>query len=103
MMFSEAGMAAPDELLVASFFRDDMTVWCNKIVRALASGDNEQLAQAIDDAEAHHLIVHAARMRVVLAQRTGDRSQLVRARKVLEPLRDIHYLRKLEEVEDALA
>jgi tetratricopeptide (TPR) repeat protein len=102
-MFSETGLAAPDELLVDSFFRDDMTVWCTKIVHALASGDNAQLAQAIDNAEAHHLVVHAARMRMVLAQRTRDRSQLERARDVLQPLGDIHYLRKLEEVEAALA
>jgi hypothetical protein len=52
----------------------------------------------IDDAEAHGLIPHAARMRIVLAQRTGDRAQLERARPVLERLGDKQFLRKLEAV-----
>ena len=69
---------------------------------ALASGDTVRLAAAIDAAEAHHLVVHAARMRIVLAQRTGDRAPLARARPVLERLGDRQFLRRLEEVQAAL-
>ena len=57
-----------------------------------------QLEHAIDEVEASHRIVHAARMRIVLAQRTGDPMHLERARPVLEQLGDRRSLRKLEEV-----
>jgi class 3 adenylate cyclase len=73
------------------------------IAEALAAGDDAQLAAAIDEAEAHGLVPHAARMRVVLAQRTGDDEQLERARPVLERLGDRQFLRRLEEVRGALA
>ncbi|HEX9038347.1 MAG TPA: adenylate/guanylate cyclase domain-containing protein [Ktedonobacterales bacterium] len=75
---------------------------CMAIARALADGENAALAAAIDDAEAHGLIPHAARMRIVLAQRTGDRTQLERARPVLERLGDRLFLRKLAEAQRAL-
>jgi class 3 adenylate cyclase len=68
------------------------------IARALAGGDSARLAAAIDDAEAHGLIPHAARMRIVLAQREGDRTQLERARPTLERLGDRQFLRRLDEV-----
>jgi class 3 adenylate cyclase len=73
-----------------------------RIAFALADEDDAQLAEAIDAAEAHGLIPHAARMRVVLAQRADDRSQLERARPVLERLGDKQFLRRLEEIQDAL-
>jgi class 3 adenylate cyclase len=73
------------------------------IAEALAAEDNERLAQAIDEAEAHQLIVHAARMRIVLAQRTRDKGHLDRARAVLERLGDRLFLCRLQEVEAALA
>ena len=98
-MYSEAGLQAPQKFMLGGVFQSDMTTWCMQIAQALLDDDNTRLAQTIDDAEAHQLIVHAARMRVVLAQRTGDRSQLQRARTVLERLQDRYYLRKLEEVE----
>jgi class 3 adenylate cyclase len=69
---------------------------------ALEQDDNNLLAQAIDRAETNQLVVHAARMRIVLAQRTGDRSQLERARSVLQRLGDHMHLRKLEEVEQGI-
>lgn len=72
------------------------------IAQAIADDDNAQLARAIDEAEEHGLIPYAARMRVVLAQRTGDHSQLERARSVLECLQDCQYLKKLEEVATSL-
>src|SRR5262249_46725572 len=61
---------------------------CIAISEALAGGDEIRLAEAIEDAEAHGLIPHAARMRIVLAQRTGERTPLERARPVLERLGD---------------
>lgn len=69
---------------------------------ALEQDDNSLLAQAINRAEADQFIVHAARMRIVLAQRTGDCSQLERARPVLQRLGDHMHLRKLEEVEQRI-
>ena len=42
------------------------------------ANDNAALARAIDEAEEHQLIVHAAHMRIVLAKRTGDLSRLAR-------------------------
>jgi class 3 adenylate cyclase/tetratricopeptide (TPR) repeat protein len=83
--------------------RFDALLQCVAIAAALAGNDNGGLAAAIDEAEAHGLIPHAARMRIVLAQRTGDRTHLDRARPVLEQLGDRQFLRRLEEVEGALA
>ncbi|HUY76851.1 MAG TPA: adenylate/guanylate cyclase domain-containing protein [Ktedonobacterales bacterium] len=68
------------------------------IAQALADDDNDALALAIDEAERHHLVVHAARMRIVLAQRTGDRAHLDLARPTLERLQDRVSLRRLAEV-----
>ena len=102
MFFSECGESAPARLLEASLIREDMATWCRNIAQALAAGDNIQLASAIDEAEAHQLIVHAARMRVILAERTGDRTHLERARPVLEELGDRRFMRKLEKVESEL-
>ena len=48
------------------------------------------------------MIAHAARMRIVLARRTGDRTQLERARPMLEQIGDRQFLRRLEEVASAL-
>ena len=101
-MYSEAGLQTPQKFMQGGVFQNDMTTWCMQIAQALIDDDNARLAQAIDDAEAHQLVVHAARMRIVLAQRTGDRSQLERARTVLERLQDRYCLRKLEEVEAAI-
>ncbi|HEX9035882.1 MAG TPA: adenylate/guanylate cyclase domain-containing protein [Ktedonobacterales bacterium] len=80
----------------------DLHLRCMGIARALAAGDNAALAEAIDDAEAHGLAPHAARMRVVLAQRTGVRGRLERARPALKRLGDRLFLRRLAEVEAAL-
>jgi hypothetical protein len=69
-----------------------------RVAEALASGDDARLAEAIEEAEAGQLIAHAARMRIVLAQHTGDRAHLVRSRTVLERIGDRQFLRRLEEV-----
>ena len=103
MLFTEHGLCPPSELVEQNtYFADDLTLRATAIASALAADDNEALARAIDEAEAHHLTVHAARMRIVLARRTGDRSQLERARSVLEPLEDRLFLGKLREVERSL-
>jgi len=84
--------------LLALRCSDDLSVWCVKIAEALTAENYARLEAAIDEAEAYSLIVHAARMRIVLAQRTGNRSHLKRARPVLEQLGDRKFLRRLEEV-----
>ena len=101
--FSEAGMKPPAKLMLGTVFQNDMTTWSVQIAQALLDDDNTALASAIDAAEAHGLLVHAARMRIVLAQRSSDRAQLDRARPVLERLNDLRSLRRLEEVEALLA
>jgi hypothetical protein len=69
-----------------------------EIAQSLSDDDNTRLAVAIDEAEAHGLIPHATRMRVILARRTGDPSLLERARPILERLGDKLFLRKLERI-----
>lgn len=102
---SEHGQTSPTGLL--HFFLDmglkyGIFTYIVDIAAALEANDTIRLAQAIDEAEAHQHIVHAARMRIVLAQRTQDKTQLARARPVLERLGDRLHLRKLEEVEQEL-
>jgi class 3 adenylate cyclase/tetratricopeptide (TPR) repeat protein len=100
---AEHGLPAPSRLIHA--VRDigtDASKGIAAIAEAVAGGDDIRLAAAIDAAEARHLVVHAARMRIVLAQRTGDAAQLERARPALERLGDRQFLRRLEEVQAAL-
>src|SRR5262249_33886527 len=89
MIFSEPGLLLPQRLLdllarhpVAR--SHDALHRCTGIAVALAGGDATRLAEAIEDAEVHGLIPYAARMRIVLAKRTGERTPLERARPVLE-------------------
>ncbi len=79
--------------------------WANEMVRqyvaiaeALAARDATRLTTAIQEAETHDLVTHAARMRIILAQQTHDRAPLERARPVLQRLGDRRSLRRLEEV-----
>jgi hypothetical protein len=101
--FTERGLLAPG-WLIQKYQADglDSSHACARVAQALTSGDNAQLAAAIEAAEARHLLPLAARTRIVLAQRTGDRAQLDRARLVLEALGDRQFLRRLEEVAAAL-
>jgi class 3 adenylate cyclase len=104
---SERGVPWRPDLLrfareTADRSREDIVVRTVAVAEALAAGDDAWLAAAIKDAEAHGLIPHAARMRIVLAQRTGDRDYLELARPVLERLGDRQFLRRLEEVQAAL-
>ncbi len=105
LYFVERDLPAPGALLAAARERrlgGNLSDALAEVVAALASGDTVRLAAAIDDAEARHLIPHAARMRIVLAQRTGDPAPLKRARPILEQLGDRQFLRRLEEVQHAL-
>jgi hypothetical protein len=103
MFMSERGVLVPRPLLdlLASrhWVRFIHPLSCAlAIAEALAAGDNARLAAAIEDAETQGLIPHAARMRIELARRTGDRQQLERARPVLERLGDRQFLRRLDEL-----
>ena len=103
---SERGVHAPLSLItktMTKYDKIDMFIRCGEIAQALAAGDDAWLARAIDDAEAHHLIVHATRMRIILAQRTGDCTQLERAEPILERLEDRQFLHRLEEVATHIA
>jgi class 3 adenylate cyclase len=107
MFLSERGRPTPRALLDRVAARPetryiDVLRRATGIAEALAAGDEARLAKAIEDAEAHHLVPHAARMRIVLAQRTSVGAHLDRARPVLEQLGDRQFLRRLEEVEVAL-
>jgi tetratricopeptide (TPR) repeat protein len=103
MFLQERAASAPAGLITRARLWPNGTVrWVVEIAEALGTSDLARLAKAIDEAEAHGLIVHAARMRIVLAQRTSDRTQLSRARPVLERLGDRQFLRRLEEVAKAL-
>lgn len=107
MFLSERGLPlAPALINLLSVSRKARAIHvlnhCVQIALALAACDDARLAVAIDDAEAHGLIPHAARMRIVLAQHTGDRTQLERARSILEQLGDRQFLRRLEDVAAAL-
>jgi tetratricopeptide (TPR) repeat protein len=106
MFLSERGAPPQADLLwlareQAGRVRTDCLMRTLAIAAALAASD-AQLAAAIDAAEAHGLVPHAARMRIVLAQRTGDAAHLDRARPVLERLGDHQFLRRLEEVATTL-
>ena len=73
-----------------------------EIAHALTTGDLLRLAQAIDEAEAHKLVHHAARMRVILAQRSHDPRPLALVRPVLERLGDRQFLCHLEKASQTI-
>jgi class 3 adenylate cyclase len=68
------------------------------VSKALASNEHWQLEKAIEALEEQRLSAHAARMRIILAQRTGEYKHIEQARPLLEALQDRQYLCKLEEV-----
>jgi class 3 adenylate cyclase/tetratricopeptide (TPR) repeat protein len=102
-LFSEQELPPLDAVTALGTYNvDDITLSASKIVRALRANDNDALTCAIDEAEEHRLTVHAARMRIVLAKRTGDLRQLARARSVLIRLEDRLFLRRADAVAAAL-
>jgi class 3 adenylate cyclase/DNA-binding CsgD family transcriptional regulator len=100
MLCNEHGTRLPEAFVAPLLSQptQDMLIWCGQIARALTNEDNARLATAIEEAEKHGLVVHAAHMRVVLAGCTGDRSQLERAWPILQQLGDRRFLHRLEEV-----
>jgi hypothetical protein len=103
MFLSERGIRAPRELLDAAAAEAyveqvPFPLLYLAIAEALSADDDERLAAALEDAEQGGVVAHVARMRIVLAQLSGDRAQLEQARPVLQRLGDRQFLRRLEEV-----
>ncbi len=103
MFLTDRGIPAPRALIARLRFLNSSLLidqWTHllELAEALENSDPVRLTRAIDEAEDHGMIEQAARLRIVLAQRTGDRTQLERARPVLEQLGDRQFLRRLEEV-----
>jgi hypothetical protein len=73
------------------------------IAEALSQNDSQRLAHCIALLERQQDIVHAARMRIVLGERTRDLTQLELARSVLQQLGDQKFLQRLTEVENKLS
>jgi class 3 adenylate cyclase len=102
--YSEHGLSAPPALLTGAEqlqSKGDSPLLARylAIAQALATNNLAALARAIDEAETAGHLPHAARMRLILAQRSGDRQQLERARPILERLRDRRALRRLARIE----
>jgi hypothetical protein len=107
-LYSEHDLSAPEPLLSSADqlqreSRSALLAPYLAIAQALATRNLQALEQAIDEAEAAGHSVHAARMRLVLAQRSSDRQQTERARPVLERLGDRRALRRLAEIDHLLA
>jgi hypothetical protein len=105
MFLSERGAKAPPTLIEAARKEESARQvnalrQAGEIAHAVAGKNVSDLALAIDQVERHGLIPHAARMRIVLAQLTGDPGPLCAARSRLQELDDRRFLHRLE---DALA
>ncbi|GHO46522.1 adenylate/guanylate cyclase domain-containing protein [Ktedonospora formicarum] len=102
LILNERGVALSEEE-ISRVNEDGSGYRCwREIAQALTANDNDRLAQAIDEAEANGLAPHAARMRLVLAQRCGDLTHFERARPVLERLGDRQGLRRLQEISEGI-
>jgi class 3 adenylate cyclase/tetratricopeptide (TPR) repeat protein len=104
---TDRGVTAPSALMtrlntLISVQPMDHLIWLVEFAEALAEEDNVRLSTTIKEVEALSLFALAARMRIVLAQRTGDRSQLERARPTLERIGDRQFLRRLEKISAVL-
>ncbi|EFH86759.1 ATP-binding protein [Ktedonobacter racemifer] len=73
-----------------------------EIAYAILTDDNERFARALEKLEQYQEVVHAARLDIVLAERTGDRRYLGMARPILERLQDRQFLRRLNDVAERL-
>ena len=103
MFLTDRGISAPPALIarlgiLLNVLPIDHLIRLVATAEALVSEENERLSAAVEEEESHGLIAQATRMRIVLAQRTGDRSQLERARPMLERIGDRQFLRRLEKV-----
>ena len=105
LFMNERGLAAPPMLIVQGRMissTDNLLLRLIEINEAISAGNTEQLAAAIDQAETYGLRPHAARMRIVLAQRLGNPILLEQVRPVLEEFGDHRTLRRLEKVQIVL-
>jgi hypothetical protein len=73
-----------------------------EVARAIRDRDPERLAAAIAEVDARRWVPDGARLRIVLAEMTGDPAPLEQARPVLERVGDRQFLRRLEEVAASL-
>lgn len=74
-----------------------------EMASAMLNNDSKRLRQIIEEMAHKQETVHVTRMRIVLAERTGDRAQLEHARPILEGLQDRQALRRLNDVAERLA
>jgi hypothetical protein len=105
MFLSEHGVVSPEALLTLPM-NDPWAARLNQgimsIAQALAAADDDALAAAINEAERYDIVVHAARMRLILAERTRDLAQLERAHAILERIGDRVATRRAREALVAL-
>jgi class 3 adenylate cyclase/DNA-binding XRE family transcriptional regulator len=105
-MLNERGIPAPDALIdyVLDHTDEYKPVGPSHlaVAKAIRDRDPAQLAAEIDAVEAHGRVPDTARLRIVLAEMTGDPAPLDQARPVLERLGDRQFLRRLEEVAASL-
>ncbi|GHO43305.1 hypothetical protein KSX_14680 [Ktedonospora formicarum] len=85
-----------------SFGRSTINQMSVGMAEAMLNNDSDELESHIDQLEEMQAVVHAARMRIVLAERNGDRSHLERARLILEGIQDRQFLRRLNDVAERL-
>ncbi|MFJ4680339.1 adenylate/guanylate cyclase domain-containing protein [Kitasatospora sp. NPDC088783] len=97
---NERGLPSPSALIQAaathSSARHSQVV---EVATALRRHDHRALAECINTLENHGRRVAAARLRIVLADRTTDPAPLSAARHTLEKLRDARFLHRLAETE----
>ena len=108
LFLCERDLPVPADILAqarAEDTNDQMSAWrcVTDIATALEADDTVALASSIEAADALGLKPFVARMRIILARRTGDVAPLAVARPVLEELGDTLFLRKLAEVAAHLA
>jgi hypothetical protein len=106
LLLSERGIPAPDAVLDHARDHADEFVALGPfyfaVAKAIKDRDPAQLAAAIDAMDTQGWVPETARLRIVLAEMTGDPALLEQARPVLERLEDRQFLRRLEEVAASL-
>lgn len=105
-ILNDRGIPVPDAVFDYAqgrlFGTNDPNAHWVAVARPIRDRDLEQLAAAIDMVDALGRVPDTARLRIVLAEMSGDPSPLDLARPVLERLEDRQFLRRLEEVAAAL-
>jgi hypothetical protein len=106
LILNERGIPAPDAVIDYAHDHADefMPVGASyfAVAKAIKYRDPAQLAAEIDVLEVQGWVPDTARLRIVLADMTGDPAPLEQARPVLEQLGDRQFLRRLEEVAASL-